>query len=102
MNYIEREISQKVIELSKSFPILGVTGPRQSGKTTLVKKIFPGLPYVSLEELDNRSFAEDDPRGFLATWNNGVIFDEAQRAPRLFSYIQGAVDEKKKAGQFIL
>jgi uncharacterized protein len=99
---IKRILEKKAKELTKKFPIVAITGPRQSGKTTLVKYMFPNLPYVSLEDLDIRSFAEEDPRGFLSNYQNGVIFDEIQRVPALFSYLQKIVDEKKKNGQFIL
>lgn len=88
------------------FPIISVTGPRQSGKTTLVKELFPAATYVNLEEPDIRLFAVNDPRGFLDTYTeNGLkmlIIDEAQHVPELFSYIQIRVDSRKKTGKFIL
>ncbi|MFA4982210.1 MAG: ATP-binding protein [Candidatus Omnitrophota bacterium] len=99
---ITRTISKKLHDLALKFPVVSVTGPRQSGKTTLVKNVFPKLAYVSLEDLDTREFAEIDPRGFLSTYDKGVIIDEVQRVPKLFSYIQTQVDKKKSAGQFIL
>ncbi|MEM1325240.1 MAG: AAA family ATPase [Bacteroidota bacterium] len=71
-----------------SYPILAVTGPRQSGKTTLLEELFPNYRYVSLENTDNRTFAEQDPNGFLKLYDHKVIFDEAQRVPTLFSYLQ--------------
>ncbi|MFA5857543.1 MAG: ATP-binding protein [Elusimicrobiota bacterium] len=92
----------KLKYLSTKFPVITVTGPRQSGKTTLVKKVFPKHDYVSLEDYDNRDFAAQDPRGFLKTYGTGVIIDEIQRVPRLFSYIQTVVDTKNKPGMFIL
>jgi len=99
---IKRIISAKLKKLSLKFPVVSVVGPRQSGKTTLVKNVFPETDYVSLEDPDTREFALKDPRGFLATYSKSVIIDEAQRAPELFSYIQTAVDRRNKPGQFIL
>ncbi|MFO7730081.1 MAG: ATP-binding protein [Spirochaetia bacterium] len=84
------------------YPILTITGPRQSGKTTLVKAAFPSHEYVSLEETDMRLFAGDDPRGFLDRYPGPVVIDEAQRAPELFSYLQAAVDLDAAPGRFIL
>ncbi|MBC8087297.1 MAG: ATP-binding protein [Phycisphaerae bacterium] len=81
---------------------MSVTGPRQSGKTTLCKAAFPTLPYVSLEPLDVREFATADPRGFLGSFANGAIIDEAQRAPDLFSYLQEEVDQRPTPGRVIL
>lgn len=99
---IKRVLSKKLQSLTLKFPVVSVIGPRQSGKTTLVKNIFPRMDYVSLEDLDTREFALKDPRGFLLTHNKGVIMDEIQRVPNLFSYIQTIVDSKKTTGQFIL
>lgn len=99
---INRIISSKLIEFTKKFPIISLTGPRQSGKTTLIRHILPNYRYVSLENPDNRNFAIDDPNGFLKTYNQFVIFDEVQRVPELFSYIQTKVDEDKIMGQYIL
>ena len=79
-----------------------VLGPRQSGKTTLARNTFPKKQYVSLESLDSRTFALQDPKGFLSTYSEGAVIDEAQRAPELLSYIQTKVDQDKKRGQFIL
>ncbi|HHH48137.1 MAG TPA: ATP-binding protein [Gammaproteobacteria bacterium] len=79
-----------------------VTGPHQSGKSTLVRHAFPGHSYVSLEDLDQREFAETDPRGFLNQFGDGAILDEAQRCPALFSYLQTRVDERQQPGEFIL
>lgn len=99
---IKRTLSEKLKTLALKFPVVSLVGPRQSGKTTLAKDVFSGLDYVTLEDLDTREFALKDPRGFLSTHNKGVIIDEAQRAPGLFSYIQTEVDKRAKAGQFIL
>jgi predicted AAA+ superfamily ATPase len=89
-------------DFAKSFPIVCVIGPRQSGKTTIAKLAFPEYGYVSLEDLDNRSFAQEDPRGFLAEYSGKTIIDEAQRAPELFSYLQTQVDELDLPGQYII
>jgi len=88
-------------QLSK-FPVLAITGPRQSGKTTLLKTLFSDYKYVSLENPNTRSFASEDPTGFLNQYDQKVIFDEVQRVPALFSYIQTRVDESGKMGQYIL
>lgn len=89
---IPRKAKAELLKLAGYFPVVSLNGPRQSGKTTLAKKTFPDLPYVSLEDPDNRLFAEDDPRGFLQNYPKGAVFDEIQRCPQLFSYIQGIVD----------
>lgn len=99
---IKRILSDKLITLSKKFPIVSVIGPRQSGKTTLVNAAFPGKDYANLEEPDTRLFAQKDPRAFLSNHKNGLIIDEVQRVPELFSYIQSIADGQKSAGQFIL
>ncbi len=100
---IRRTLEKKLIEAAKKFPIVTITGPRQSGKTTLVKKVFKEYAYQSLELPDVRSFALEDPRGFLAQFDGPVILDEVQRTPDLFSYIQVEVDNKpEQTGQFIL
>jgi predicted AAA+ superfamily ATPase len=88
--------------LARGFPILAVTGPRQSGKTTLARALFPDKPYVTLEDPEEREFAQADPRGFLARFPEGALFDEAQRCPALFSYLQGIVDKRQRMGEFIL
>jgi len=84
------------------FPILTITGPRQSGKTTLSRLLAPELPYLSLEDPDTRAFATEDPRAFLRQVADGAILDEVQRAPELFSYLQGVVDADRRMGRFIL
>jgi uncharacterized protein len=90
---IERQLASKLAAMREKFPVLFLTGPRQSGKTTLLKNIFKDLPYFSLEEPDLRRFVLSDPRGFLSNLPKGAILDEAQRAPELFSYIQSIVDQ---------
>lgn len=90
---IERQLASKLIAMREKFPVLFLMGPRQSGKTTLLKNIFKDLPYFSLEEPDLRRFILNDPRGFLSNLPQGAILDEAQRVPELFSYIQSIVDQ---------
>ena len=99
---IPRTLSFYLKRDSGYYPILTVTGPRQSGKTTLVKATFPAYEYVSLEETDTRLFAREDPRGFLERYPGSVIIDEAQRAPDLLSYLQTAVDREAVPGRFVL
>ncbi len=99
---IERGIHKPIRAFAKMYPIIAVTGPRQSGKTTMLKTLFSDFTYISLENPDIRAFAETDPNGFLKQYNKHVIFDEVQRVPSLFSYIQTIVDESKIMGQFIL
>lgn len=91
--YIHRELSSVLEEAYRYFSVITVTGPRQSGKTTLIRNLFPHLPYYSLESLDIRSFAENDPIAFLNQNEEGMILDEVHNAPNLLSYIQGIVDE---------
>lgn len=86
----------------KGFPVLTITGPRQSGKTTLSRLLAPDLPYFSLEDPDTRAFATDDPRAFLRQAADGAILDEVQRVPQLFSYLQSMVDADRRMGRFIL
>ena len=86
----------------QKYPILALTGPRQSGKTTFLKKDFADYRYVNLENPDFRSFAEEDPNGFLKKYDKYVIFDEVQRVPFLFSYLQTKVDEDQIMGQYII
>ena len=102
MAYIPRLLLKELKSSAKQYPVTAVLGPRQSGKTTLAQKAFPKKKYISLEDLDNRQFAMQDPRGFLSVYNKGLIIDEAQRCPELLSYIQTRVDQDKQKGQFIL
>lgn len=102
MKLIARSAQQTLKKLARSYPALVVTGPRQSGKTTLTRSIFPDKPYVTLEDLDTREFANSDPRGFLAQHAEGGVLDEVQRSPDLLSYLQAQLDSNKKMGQFIL
>jgi len=93
---IERTLSEHVHRGAKSMPVVAISGPRQSGKTTLVKHTFPDYPYVTFEDLEIREFSKSDPKGFLSQYSDGVILDEIQYVPELFSYIQIIVDEKGK------
>jgi uncharacterized protein len=100
--FVERIITNRLRELASKFPILSVTGPRQSGKTTLLRNQFPEYRYISLENPDTLEFAQTDTRRFLATYDRYVIIDEAQKVPQLFNYLQGKVDEDGIMGQYIL
>lgn len=97
-----RDVTEELLAMSKDYPVTTLLGPRQSGKTTLVRSCFADLPYANLEEIDTRQAALDDPRRFLSQYPSGVILDEIQQAPDLLSYIQVIVDETQKPGQFIL
>jgi predicted AAA+ superfamily ATPase len=99
---IQRDIKKAISDMITKYPIVAVTGPRQSGKTTLLKTLFPEFKYVSLENPDSRNYALSDPNGFLSQYNQYVIFDEIQRVPSLFSYLQTIVDNSGMMGQFIL
>lgn len=99
---LPRQLSSTLQRLATGFPIVTVTGPRQSGKTTLVRNLFADKPYISLEDPIEREFATEDPKGFLARFQKGAIFDEAQRWPDLFSHLQGMVDNDRQVGRFIL
>lgn len=99
---VSREAEKIIKKYAKQFRSLAVIGPRQSGKTTLVRQIFSRKAYVSLENPDERLFATQDPRGFLNRFKNGAVLDEVQRAPELFNYLQQILDDAKKDGLFIL
>ena len=97
-----RQISAELLQAAAEYPVISVFGPRQSGKTTLVRMTFPEKPYFSLEDPDLRLAAETDPRGFLRQMKGGAILDEVQRVPSLLSYLQGIVDDSRQPGRFIL
>lgn len=99
--YIHRELSKVIEEAASHFPVITITGPRQSGKTTLIRNEFKHLPYYSLENLDVRSYAENDPIAFLNQHPEGMVLDEVHNTPHLLSYIQGMVDEHPER-RFIL
>lgn len=99
---IKRQIGEQILNSCKKYPVISITGPRQSGKTTLAKMLFSDYAYVSLERPDYREQALEDPERFIKSYPDGVILDEVQRVPDLFSYIQYVVDEEKKTGRFIL
>lgn len=102
LRVIPRTLASPLDSLARRMPAVAVTGPRQSGKTTLCRAAFPQLEYVSLEPLDVRDFAVSDPRGFLARYRSGAVLDEVQRAPTLFSYLQEELDRDPTPGRFIL
>ena len=99
---IDREITRHLKASFEQYPFVTVTGPRQSGKTTLCRQAFPDLQYVNLEAPDQRDFAESDPRGFLSQLGVGAIIDEIQHVPALLSYLQVLADERGGNGLFIL
>ena len=99
---IEREITGRLTTLFRQYPFVTVTGPRQSGKTTLCRATFPHLKYVNLEAPDQRDFAESDPRGFLSQLGEGAIIDEVQHVPALLSYLQVLADEIGRNSLFVL
>jgi predicted AAA+ superfamily ATPase len=99
---IRRTLEPRVREVARSFPAVTITGPRQSGKTTLCRLVFPDKPYVSLEAPDVRQYALEDPRGFLHQHRDGAVLDEVQRAPDLLSYLQPLLDEDPAPGRFVL
>jgi predicted AAA+ superfamily ATPase len=100
--FFPRKMAEVIQSSARQYPVVTVVGPRQSGKSTLVRNCFPDKPYVTLEAPDIRAFALEDPRGFLAAYPDGAILDEFQRVPELLSYLQGIVDEDNRAGRFIL
>ena len=99
---INRIISKKILRLAQKLPVITITGPRQSGKTTLVKELFKTYTYINLEDAAIRDFAKQDIIGFFQKYNNKIIIDEAQNVPEIFSQIQVIVDNSKEKGQFIL
>jgi predicted AAA+ superfamily ATPase len=99
---IPRKLKSKAEQLLTKFPIVAVTGPRQSGKTTFARALCPGYTYVNLEIPDERRFATEDPKGFLNNYRDGAIIDEVQYVPELFSYLQAVTDERKKNGEYLL
>ncbi|MDF1795204.1 MAG: AAA family ATPase [Coxiellaceae bacterium] len=99
---LNRQAADVLLDKATHYPVVAVTGPRQSGKSTLVKKLFSDKPYRTLEDLDHRQFAQDDPHLFLAQFPDGAVLDEIQHCPELCSYIQTIVDEDQRMGLFIL
>ena len=102
IRYYSRNIEKKIKLLSKTYPVIVISGPRQSGKSTLAQHLFFSHEYINLERIDDREFASNDPRAFLEQFKNKVIIDEVQYVPSLFSYIQANVDEKKIPAKFVL
>ncbi|MCF8128923.1 MAG: ATP-binding protein [Deltaproteobacteria bacterium] len=102
MEILDRTLESVLIDRASHYPVVTVTGPRQSGKTTLCRKVFAHKKYVSLENIDTRTFAAEDPRGFLAGLPDGAILDEIQHVPTLSSYIQTMVDDDPRNGLFVL
>jgi predicted AAA+ superfamily ATPase len=102
MEFVKRDIVPKLQDMVSHFPVVFLTGPRQSGKSTLLRHLYSGYRYVNLEEKDICDFALGDPRGFLNDFGGRLIIDEAQQAPELFSYIQARVDRQNQPGMYIL
>jgi len=99
---IQRDIAPSLLASAKSMPAITLTGPRQSGKTTLCRQLFSHLPYVSLENPAIREFATNDPRAFFNQYSEGAVMDEIQRVPNLLSYLQGIIDDNPAPGRWIL
>lgn len=95
---VPRAAASTLKRLAEGYPLVAITGPRQSGKTTLTREVFAEKPYVSLEDLDERRYAEEDPRGFLGRFPDSAVLDEVQRCPDLFSYLQSRVDGARYLG----
>jgi predicted AAA+ superfamily ATPase len=102
VDFLDRKIKPYLLASAQNYPVIAILGPRQSGKTTLVKMVFPDKAYISLEDPDILEFSFHDPRAFLSQYHEGAIFDEIQRAPHLLSYLQTMVDEDPIKGRFIL
>ena len=102
MALIPRTAAETLRRLARGFPVVAITGPRQAGKTTLARQVFPRKPYVTLEDPEEREFAARDPRRFLSRFARGAVLDEVQRCPELLSYLQGEVDRRRRMGEFIL
>ncbi len=99
---VPRNLAAHILRLAGWYPVVTVTGPRQSGKTTLCRSLFPDLHYRNFEQADVREFARTDPRGFLAEVRQGAILDEVQHVPELLGYLQVEVDERPDPGRFVL
>jgi predicted AAA+ superfamily ATPase len=99
---IRRQASALLVQMSRGFPVVALTGPRQSGKTTLARQAFPDKPYFSLEDPEIRQRLAADPRQFFAILPDGAVLDEVQRCPEVFSYLQGVVDERERMGEFVI
>lgn len=99
---IERNLAPALRHRATLYPVVTVTGPRQSGKSTLCRALFQDKPYLTMESPDSREHALQDPRGFLAAFAVGAILDEVQKAPALLSYLQEEVDRNNQPGRFIL
>lgn len=104
MRLFDRVARSRLLHLARGFPVVALTGPRRSGKTTLARAALPSHAYVSLEDPDVRQRVAGDPRGFLAAHARGagVVLDEAQRAPELLSNLQAAVDADRRTGRFVI
>jgi predicted AAA+ superfamily ATPase len=101
-NFIDRLLKDYLVRDAGYYPVITLTGPRQSGKTTLAQAAFPSHQYLSLEPIDQRGFAREDPRGFLDQLKAPAVLDEIQHVPELLSYIQTAVDQDPTPGRFVL
>ena len=102
MPVIDRNLAEPLRDRMRHYPVVTVTGPRQSGKTTLCRAVCSDRPFVTLEGMDMRAYAREDPRGFLHEFREGAVIDEVQRAPDLPSYLQGEVDRNPQPGRFVL